>query len=317
MSPGSEFPERPMPALILHHHDPSPFAEKIRLVFGLKQLAWSSVQVPMIMPKPDLTLLTGGYRKAPVLQIGADIYCDTSLIARELEARFPEPSLFPSGHVGLSYALARWSDKAFFEPGAGLSMGENEGIPEEILEDRFKFFNFMDFADIRGQMPHCYAQFQAQAQLLEDELDVLTTPYLSGTAPSWIDIQAYFPVWMANTNIPRAGELLAPFPSIGAWSQRMETIGRGQRSDIDAATAHEAARAAEPAAAAGVADNPFHNFAAGDSVTVMPDDYGFDPVAGTLTALDTHGISIERQTPELGTIAVHFPRSGYRVEAGG
>jgi len=306
-----------MPALILHHHDPSPFAEKIRLAFGLKQLAWSSVQVPMVMPKPDLTLLTGGYRKAPVLQIGADVYCDTSLIARELETRFPEPSLFPAGLEGLSYALARWSDKAFFEPGAGLSMGENEGIPEEILEDRFKFFNFMDFADIHRQMPHCYAQFQAQAQLLEDELATLSTPYLGGTAPSWIDIQAYFPVWMANTNIPRADELLAPFPAIAAWSRQMETIGRGQRSDIDAAAAHEAAKTAAPAAAAGVAENPFHHFAAGDRVTVTPDDYGFDPVAGTLTALDMHRVSIERETPELGITAVHFPRSGYRIEAGG
>ena len=110
-----------MSTLILHHHDPSPFAEKIRLVFGLKALDWASVQVPMVMPKPDLTLLTGGYRKAPVLQIGADVYCDTSLIARELEARHPKPGLFPSGHSGLAYAFGRWSDKAFFEPGAGLS----------------------------------------------------------------------------------------------------------------------------------------------------------------------------------------------------
>ena len=29
------------------------------------------------MPKPNLTALTGGYRKTPVLQIGADIYCNS------------------------------------------------------------------------------------------------------------------------------------------------------------------------------------------------------------------------------------------------
>ncbi|MEO1248186.1 MAG: glutathione S-transferase family protein [Pseudomonadota bacterium] len=304
-----------MPQLILHHHDPSPFAEKIRLVFGLKKLSWSSVQVPMIMPKPDLTLLTGGYRKAPVLQIGADVYCDTSLIARELELRFPEPSLFPAGHPGLSYALARWSDKAFFEPGAGLSMGENEGIPQEILDDRFKFFNFMDFGDMSSQMPHCYAQFQAQAQLLEDELNSLTTPYLGGDQPSWIDIQAFFSVWMANTNIPRAAELLEPFPAINRWSKHMDAVGRGERSDTDAGAAHDIAKAASPDPAAGVAANPFHDFKTGDFVTVVPDDYGFDPVAGRLTALDTRRITIERETADLGTNAVHFPRSGYRVEA--
>lgn len=304
-----------MPQLVLHHHDPSPFAEKIRLVFGLKGLPWSSVQVPMIMPKPDLTLLTGGYRKAPVLQIDADIYCDTALIARELEARYPEPTLFPSGHPGFAYALSRWSDKAFFEPGAGLSMGENMGIPQEILDDRFAFFNFMDFSDMASQMPHCYAQFQAQAQLLEDELNSVATPFLTSDEPSWVDILAYFSIWMANSNIPRAKELLEPFPAINGWSGRMESIGNGHRSDIDAGDAHALAREAEPAPADGITPSPFHDFEAGDSVKVMPDDYGFDPVEGRLTTLNTRKVVIEREADGLGRVAVHFPRSGYRVLA--
>ena len=304
-----------MPDLILHHHDPSPFADKIRLAFGIKGLTWSSVQVPMIMPKPDLTLLTGGYRKAPVLQIGADVYCDTALIARELETRYPTPSLFPGGHRGLGFALGRWSDKAFFEPGAALSMGENEGIPQEILDDRFKFFNFMDFNDIGAEMPHCYAQFQAQAQLLEDELNSIATPFLMADDPSWIDIQAYFPVWMAGTNIPRANELLEPFPAINAWSGRMEAIGRGERKDIDAAEAHAAARDAEPSPADGVTPGPFHDFEDGQPVSVVPDDYGFDPVFGRLATLNTHKIVVTREADGLGEVAVHFPASGYRVRA--
>ena len=71
-------------SLILHHFNASPFSEKIRLVMGLKGLNWVSVVIPSIMPKPDLTPLTGGYRRTPVLQIGADIYCDTQLILREI-----------------------------------------------------------------------------------------------------------------------------------------------------------------------------------------------------------------------------------------
>ena len=70
-----------MAELVLHHFDWSPYAEKVRVLLGIKGLAWRSVQIPMVMPKPDLTALTGGYRKTPVLQVGADIYCDTSLIA--------------------------------------------------------------------------------------------------------------------------------------------------------------------------------------------------------------------------------------------
>ena len=59
-----------MSELVLHHYPLSPYSEKIRAIFGLKGLAWKSVITPVQMPKPDLLALTGGYRKAPVLQIG-------------------------------------------------------------------------------------------------------------------------------------------------------------------------------------------------------------------------------------------------------
>ena len=91
-----------MSELILHHYDEAPFAEKVRLVFGIKGLAWRSVIQPSALPKPDLLPLTGGYRRTPVLQIGADVYCDSQLIVRELERRFPTPTLFPTGDAGLA-----------------------------------------------------------------------------------------------------------------------------------------------------------------------------------------------------------------------
>src|SRR5476651_1211017 len=135
-----------MADIILHHYETSPYSEKVRLGLGLKGLAWASVELSQIMPKPDLTALTGGYRKTPVLQIGADIYCDTRLIAVELERRHPQPTLFPGGGRGMSQALSVWSDRAFFEPGAGLSMGLNKsGLPAAVINDRKAFFNFMDF----------------------------------------------------------------------------------------------------------------------------------------------------------------------------
>ena len=133
-----------MSELILHHFDVSPYAEKARLMLGIKQLAWDSVQIPMIMPKPDLVALTGGYRKTPVLQVGADIYCDTNCIARELERRHPAPTLFPDGGAGVPIALAAWGDR-YFEPGAGLAMTVNVGLPADLIKDRREFFSHMDF----------------------------------------------------------------------------------------------------------------------------------------------------------------------------
>ena len=79
-----------MSDLILHHYETSPFSEKMRLIFGAKGLAWQSVIVPAMLPKPDVMALTGGYRRTPFLQIGADIYCDTTLMCRVVEARAPQ-----------------------------------------------------------------------------------------------------------------------------------------------------------------------------------------------------------------------------------
>lgn len=77
------------PTPILHHFDQSPFSEKIRIIFGFKKLAWHSVRISRIMPRPDLMPMTGGYRRTPTMQIGADVYCDTQIIIRELERRYP------------------------------------------------------------------------------------------------------------------------------------------------------------------------------------------------------------------------------------
>ena len=96
-----------MTELILHHYPNSPFAEKIRLILGAKKQSWHSVTIPMIMPKPDLVALTGGYRRTPVMQIGADIYCDTALICDVLEHLAPTPALYPAAQKGMARVLAQ------------------------------------------------------------------------------------------------------------------------------------------------------------------------------------------------------------------
>ena len=90
---------------VLHHYPFSPYAEKIRAMLGFKGITWKSVQIPPVMPKPDVIALTGGYRKTPILQIGADIYCDTQLIMLELDRRLPSPPLLPKGREGEARAI--------------------------------------------------------------------------------------------------------------------------------------------------------------------------------------------------------------------
>jgi glutathione S-transferase len=303
-----------MSELILHHFDLSPFAEKVRLMFGLKGLAWRSVEIPIVMPKPGLTALTGGYRKTPVLQIGADIYCDTRLIAVELERRHPQPPLFPGGRRGMSQALSAWSDRAFFEPGAGLSMGMNKsGLPQAVIDDRKAFFNFMEFDTLELQIPHMTTQFRAQADLIEQQLSD-GDAFLFGGAPGLADIHAYFPVWMARGNVPTAAAIFAPYTRMLEWEQRVLALGHGTRTPMSVREAHAAARDAAPSPGSGVDRMDPLGLSAGMRVTVTPDDYGRDPVEGELVTLTLHEVALRRRDPEAGTVLVHFPRIGYRID---
>jgi glutathione S-transferase len=302
-----------MAELILHHFDRSPFAEKVRLMLGLKGLAWRSVEIPMVMPKPQLTALTGGYRKTPVLQIGADIYCDTRLIAAELEARFAHPTLFPGGHRGLSMALAAWSDRAFFEPGAGLSMGLNKaGLPEAVIKDRKAFFNFMDFDTLEQQIPHLTTQFRAQADLLEQQLGD-GRHFMWGDEAGLADIHAYFPVWMARGNVPIAAAIFGCYEKMQAWESRMRSMGHGTPLPMSAAEALAVAREATATKGSGVDPADALGMRAGDRVQVVPEDYGKDPVAGELVTLSLHEVAVRRVDSVSGTVVVHFPRIGYRI----
>ena len=303
-----------MPGPILHHFDLSPFAEKARLMLGLKGLAWRSVEIPLVMPKPDLVALTGGYRKTPVMQFGADIYCDTRLIAVELERRYAAPSLFPGGQRGLSLALCAWSDRAFFEPGAGLSMGTNRsGLPQAIIDDRKAFFNFMDFDRLDADLPHLFTQLRGQAALVEQQL-ADGREFVFGDAPGLADINAYFPLWMARGNIAAASELLRPFARLAAWEERVRAIGHGARESIPARVALEEAFAGAPLPGAGVDPADALGLTVGEPVVVTPDDYGRVPVEGALVTLTIDEVAVRRVDPRAGTVHVHFPRLGYRVE---
>ena len=103
-----------MSDLILHEYESSPFSEKVRLVMGLKGLAYRSVEVPVMLPKPDVVALTGGYRRTPFLQVGADVYCDSALICRLLEQRAPQPSLYPHVLTDLQHIVSNWADSTLF-----------------------------------------------------------------------------------------------------------------------------------------------------------------------------------------------------------
>jgi glutathione S-transferase len=301
-----------LPALLLHQYDTSPFSEKIRKIFAHKRLAWGAVEQPSIMPKPELVPLTGGYRRIPVLQIGADVYCDTQLIARVLERRHPEPTIFPDGGEATAQAWNLWADRLLFMPVVAVVFADiGQFVPKAFMDDRSKMMPGRSFDDVPKLAPTAREQVRALLATVEAQLSD-GRPWLLGAAFSLADAACYHPLWFLR--LGAGGQaLLAEFSRVGAWMASLEAMGQGDRRDVAAADALALARDTEPATSAGVDPREPNGLATGMEVTVTPDDYGFDPVAGTLVASSVDEVAIRRSAPAVGTVVVHFPRFGFRV----
>ena len=303
-----------MSDIILHHFAGSPFAHKARVALGIKGLPWKSVDIPNIMPKPDLTALTGGYRNTPVMQIGADIYCDTQCILRELDMRFPEPPFMPDGSAGLGWLVFAWADRPFYAAVNAVMFGVNaDKLPDSFVKDREKHRGFtIDLKQFQRELPQWRRNLAAQLTWLEDSL-ADGRPYLMGGELSIADIGVYGPVWQMGKCDGDHEAFFAPFPRLNAWTARMAAFGVGEPEPLESGAAVDIAAAAEPLSAAVEEKGP--GLAAGADVTVTPDDKGRVSVSGRLAGLSAQRITILRDDSRAGTVAVHFPRAGFQLAA--
>lgn len=305
-----------MPELILHHYPRSPFSEKIRLLLGHKQLAWRSVTIPPIMPKPDVLALTGGYRRTPLLQVGCDIYCDTALIADVLEHLAPTPTAYPEPEKGMSRILAQWADSTLFWAAMAYNLqprGAAElfaGAPPEaakaFAEDRARMsgggMTRLRPADAAGA-------YKSYLRRLSDMLD--DKPFLLGEVPCIADFAAYHPLWYTR-RIDALKELLELTPAVLDWMDRMADIGHGESTPMTSAEAIEVARSASPRTL--LSDSTFqddHGIPLGSAVTIRAESFGLEETAGTLVAASRMHYTLERHSDRAGTVHVHFPRIGY------
>ena len=306
-------PERTtVPDILFHQYDSSPFSEKVRVCLGIKKLPWAAVDQPVIMPKPELVALTGGYRRIPVMQIGADIYCDSQLIVRELERRFPEPTLFPQGDHGLAHANAMWSDRTIFQAAVAIIFGGlGDKVPAAFVNDRVALSGrSFDPVAMQAAIPHMKAQMRAHVTLLSDQL-ADGRRFLTGDRAGLVDANGYYNLWFIRSAFPPSASLFENIPHVPEWLERVKAIGHGERSAMSREDALNIARTSAPMAAT-VASRDAE--LEGKPVTVAADDYGRDAVKGVLVGSSEHHVSISREDPQAGKVAVHFTRIGFSVQ---
>jgi glutathione S-transferase len=298
-----------MTDLILHHYDQSPYAEKIRLVMGLKGLSWRSVQIPVVMPKPDLIELTGGYRRTPTLQIGADIYCDTKLITRVLDRLHPDPPLFPPGEDATALGVSMLGEKSFMMAVTvflGLQI-----FPEEFIDDRRQMVPDADLDKAAMLLQTKLIQLRANLDRFERQL-ADGRRFLLGDSPCIADLSAYHPHRFLGMH-PVTTELLSELTHVPKWIDRVAEIGHGERTELDSSEAIDIAKAAEPSPPPPDPVVLPYGLGYGDPVVIVPEEPGSGNVSGTLVGSDLHEIAIARESERAGSLVVHFPRDEYLV----
>ena len=304
--------------LVLHHYPTSPFSEKVRLVFGRKRMRWQSVFVPAIMPKPDVVALTGGYRRTPFMQIGADIYCDTALMCRVIDRLVPTPPLYPAESAGIAEIVAQWADSSLFWTAVPYTMQPAgvahlfAGAPVEALRafgaDRAAMSPNLRRAPLADAAAALSAYFARLEAMLADERS-----FLVGDAPSIADFAAVHSIWFMR-RAPPVAAAFADFHKVAAWYERVTDFGHGEASTLSSADALAiAARAAQPRADPGGGRAGLRRRRRGDRHALPTTPTTRSPERSSVSTATRS--SIARSDARAGTLHVHFPRIGFHIKA--
>lgn len=288
--------------IVLHHYPTSPYAEVIRLALGLKGATYGLVEIPSVAPKPELTALTGGYERTPVLQIGADVYCDTVAICDALEAGVEGASLYPDPLGAAGRMIALWAGSAPFGWAVGSTIGLiADKMPDAFFQDRKRRFG-LDVERLKAGQPHLDAQLRAALAVVVEAL-ADGRPFVGGEEAGHADLALYMLVWFQRL---RGLKPDAFGERVGGWAGRVTAIGHGSPTDMTAEAAIAAAAGAEPTGSYEVTGD----WTADQAVKVKTDTPDPAMVEGTLIGLSDRSIVIERTDPRAGRVHVHLPRMG-------
>lgn len=306
-----------MSDIILHHYQFSPFAQKTRSMLGYAGLSWKSVIIKEMPPRPALEMLTAGYRKVPVLQIGADIFCDTRVIAAEL-ARISGQSELQLEHTAEeAQKLAHEADGLLFF--ASLMSSGTWKFARKLwgamsVADIARFFidrfEIGRKASVKSVPPQ---QAKAVVSQFIDGLEAqLQHDFLFGEHPVHADFSVFKNLWFMHDLAE--SPLLDGHPKVLAWLARMRAFGQGQSHELTATQAVLEARTQEPREIPS-----FHrqDDRIGLAVSVAPIDYAKDPSQGILVGVTPNTWIIAHENDVLGRVHVHFPQAGFKLMVAG
>ena len=300
--------------MILHHYSISPYSEKIRLMLGYAGISWQSSIVPPMPPRATLDPMLGGYRRIPVAQIGADIFCDTQLIVSEIARISNKPELSFSGATADVADFANSINENVFMP---VVQGAN---PRKVLRKlAFQYWPWQIAGLLKdrvmvgktSQLPRLKsAERQVIVKQFKKDLEqkLKNSIFLFGENPTIADFAAYHLVWFAGET--RSGKFFDRRSRARQWEARMKRFGHARHTRINKSQLFTTAASSDPRE---LTELNFSDDMAGNIVTIEPSDYAQDATTGKLVGESDERWIIARETDQFGVIHVHFPKTGYKL----
>lgn len=303
---------------IFHHYPQSPIAEKIRMTFGIMDLEWQSVQIPRIPPKPLLMPLTGGYRRTPVLQIGADIFCDSQAIALQLGLQSSHASTFHPLNKALDLIIGSFGETILFGLTVRVVLTTSIGVaPEEFIKDRgsLYFEPGWTIQEMKASLPSILLQLESAFDLINRHLQE-NGPFMNGNSPSYADAVVQHCAWFLCGRWESGNDFIKPFDALCKQRELITSLGHGKSHDISAELALEIANEHSPNAPIGIKSLQAGSLTQGQKVKIRPNGNTSDPdVIGMLRYVDKRKIVIDYAHKDVGQVAIHFPLLGYQITA--
>ncbi|KAI0796853.1 hypothetical protein C8Q75DRAFT_802526 [Abortiporus biennis] len=324
--------------VVLYHYDASPFATKVKNMLTVKRIPHKRVAVGMTLPRPDLSELLGvSYRRIPILAIGNDVYCDSSLIAAALERRFPSSeghgTLFPPRKgsdkvdTGLIKLLAMfWTDRALF-PLAAANL-PYEKFDKSFLDDRAAWMGApIDIQGMKARQPVTKSAITSHMTLIEEQLSDGREYLLDTATPSLADLSAHFILdWMKVFRGVRDVFDSKVFPATVNWLARvstyLKTLEKDSVASFEVLSGKDAAKLITSASPKDIQHVGFDEGQAallkvhlGDIVSVIPSDNAKVPTIGKLIALSKEEVVVQVHGSS-GSVACHFPRLNFVIQSG-
>ncbi|KAF9882018.1 glutathione s-transferase [Colletotrichum karsti] len=321
--------------IVLYHYSTSPYARRIGWYLALRGIPYVQCIQPPVMPRPDVAKLGVVHRRIPILSIGRDVYLDTRLMLRKLESIYPSrPRLGASGPD--QAALERLLEVLAID--GGVFRVAMNVLPTDLpmLKDPAWFKDRSGYAGaplsaevLQRNKPQAVNEIRRNMELLEKTLLADGRDWVLKTdGPGLADIEA---VWLLHwlTGIPKAlpeDHISAEkFPKVYAWIARfqkavsaakkaapkVETVSGDKAADtIVSSPYNEPEGQVDPNDALVIAEG----LKAGDAVIVWPTDTGATyKDSGKLVSVNGDEVVIQ-VNGEKGSVRVHAPRHGFRVE---